>query len=97
MFGSMTDSQSVLFGGMATFDVYGLQNFNSQASSSHMCVVNHQGDDYSTENVVAAGWMVSYLLDAYSSITYLECMLVLFSNNCTFYFKHKCIINTLNS
>uniref|UniRef100_A0ACD6A7G8 Uncharacterized protein n=1 Tax=Avena sativa TaxID=4498 RepID=A0ACD6A7G8_AVESA len=59
LFSSMKGSQGVLFGGMATFDVYGLQNFNTQASYSYMCVANHQGDDYSTENVVAAGWMVS--------------------------------------
>ena len=57
---SNTVSESILRGGMATFDVYGLQNLsNSQVIGSQISVLNQQGDDRSSENAVIAGWTVS--------------------------------------
>ncbi|XP_044972974.1 uncharacterized protein LOC123440473 [Hordeum vulgare subsp. vulgare] len=51
-------TDSVLFGGMSTLDVYGIKTVNNQISSSHMCVVG-RGKDFSSHNAAVAGWTVS--------------------------------------
>jgi hypothetical protein len=57
---SNTVTESILIGGMATFDVYGLENLsNSQLIESQICVVNQHRDDVSSLNVAIAGWTVS--------------------------------------
>ena len=55
---SNTVPESILVGGMATLDVYGLQNLsNSQITGSQICVINQQ-DDRSSHNAAIAGWTV---------------------------------------
>uniref|UniRef100_A0ACD6ALF9 Uncharacterized protein n=1 Tax=Avena sativa TaxID=4498 RepID=A0ACD6ALF9_AVESA len=57
---SNTDPQSILLGGMATLDVYGVENLsNNKIIGSHICVINQQGPDLSSHNAVVAGWMVN--------------------------------------
>ncbi|KAM0918149.1 hypothetical protein ACQ4PT_008792 [Festuca glaucescens] len=57
---SNTVTESILIGGMATFDVYALENLsNSQVTESQICVVNQQGADRSSQNAAIAGWTVS--------------------------------------
>ncbi|KAM0918150.1 hypothetical protein ACQ4PT_008792 [Festuca glaucescens] len=54
---SNTVTESILIGGMATFDVYALENLsNSQVTESQICVVNQQGADRSSQNAAIAGW-----------------------------------------
>ena len=57
---SNTFPESVLTGGMATFDVYSFTNLmENQTIVSAIWVTNEQGHDYSSTNVVVAGWEVS--------------------------------------
>jgi hypothetical protein len=57
---SNTVTESILVGGMATLDVYGLGNLsNNQIIGSQICVINQQGADRSSHNAAVAGWTVS--------------------------------------
>ena len=60
---SNTFPESVLTGGMATFDVYSFTNLmENQTVVSAIWVTNEQGHDYSSTNVAVAGWEVSQFL-----------------------------------
>jgi hypothetical protein len=60
---SNTFPESVLTGGMGSFDVYSFTNLkNKQISASALWVTNQRPDDYSSINAAIAGWEVSYFL-----------------------------------
>lgn len=56
---SNTFHESVLTGGMVTFNIWILQNKKNQISASAIWVSNTKGDDDSTTNTAVAGLEVS--------------------------------------